>query len=269
MSLAALPKEAGAIIGDGPIVFGLGAYINGFPLSWNSNTKVDVGAGVCTDTTKTVLMNLAAGLTIDLATVGASGLDAGALAAATAYAVWCLSGPGGTTCVASTSFAYAGVARPVGYAVSGRRVGSFMSDPTVARVNPFSQNGISSERSLNFLDFPNFDNYTVFAPTVAGTYTTSFSPLVPPTAVTAKVYFYQLGGATHGGALSVAESGYSGGACAITVTTLGLNIYNSPVEEWGYFGLDNTKSIGYTVSAVDNTDPPTCAIALFGYTEIL
>jgi len=207
---------------------------------------------------------------IDLTTVGPGGLDIGALAAGKAYALWALSGVSGTTVVASLSFTAAGVA-PVGgggYAVQARRVGSFMTDPTVARVNPFAQEGLAGTRGYRFLDFPNFDNYVVFASAPTGVYTQSVATLLPPSANAVQVYFYQNGGATHGGSLGVAEVGYSGAACAYVTSSIPQSVANAFFALWGWVALP-AQTIEYHVTNTDDTDPCTNGIAVFGYAESL
>lgn len=86
------------------------------------NTKVDIAPGVVTDSSNTVLINSTATLTIDFGTVGANGLDAGAIAASTWYNIFVISQTGNIlpAGIASTSLTPALPANYLYY----RRVGS-------------------------------------------------------------------------------------------------------------------------------------------------
>ena len=100
------------------------------------NTKLDVAAGVCADSTNVRMLSVTAS-TIDCGTVGANGLDAGSLANNTWYHVFAIGKTDGTTALlASTS---ATPTLPSGYMLK-RRIGSFKTDGS-AHIIPFSQNG--------------------------------------------------------------------------------------------------------------------------------
>lgn len=71
-------------------------YINGLGLSNDAttpNTKLDVGAGVTIDSTNTFQLRNQATIVIDATKNGLNGLDTGALAASTVYAVFLIADP--------------------------------------------------------------------------------------------------------------------------------------------------------------------------------
>jgi hypothetical protein len=117
----------------------LRSYLAGLGLSNDAtapNTKLDVAAGVCADSTNVRMLSVTAS-TIDCGTVGANGLDAGSLANNTWYHVFAIGKTDGTTALlASTS---ATPTLPSGYMLK-RRIGSFKTDGS-AHIIPFSQNG--------------------------------------------------------------------------------------------------------------------------------
>jgi hypothetical protein len=66
-------------------------YINGLQVSNNAttpNTKLDIALGQARDSTNVADIALTAGVTLNAAVVGANGIDTGALAASTKYAVY-------------------------------------------------------------------------------------------------------------------------------------------------------------------------------------
>lgn len=82
-------------------------HIDGFLLSYNSASTVDVLAGEAKDESDTVTILSASTLTADLTVSGANGLDTGAEAADTWYSVWVIAKADGTVAsllsVSSTS----------------------------------------------------------------------------------------------------------------------------------------------------------------------
>jgi hypothetical protein len=81
----------------------LRGYLSGLQRTANTTTTLTISSGVCVDDTRTAVLSLSAG-TIDFATVGANGLDAGALASNTAYHIFAIGKTDGSTAfLASTS----------------------------------------------------------------------------------------------------------------------------------------------------------------------
>lgn len=101
------------------------------------NTEIDVSAGACADDTNAAMLVLSA-RTLDCATVGPNGLDAGSLAATTWYHVFAIGKTDGTTAVlASTSLASPTL--PAAYTLK-RRIGSFRTDGSTF-IRDFVQDG--------------------------------------------------------------------------------------------------------------------------------
>ncbi len=119
----------------------LRGYLAGLGTSNNSGapaTKIDVAAGLCADDTNAVMMQQPASMTIDCATVGALGLDSGALANNSWYHVFKIMKADGTdSLVASASVS--SPTMPSGYTYK-RRIGSFKTDGA-AHIIAFVQNG--------------------------------------------------------------------------------------------------------------------------------
>jgi hypothetical protein len=118
----------------------LRSYLAGLGLANNSgtpNSKVDVAAGVCADDTNAQMLALSAG-TIDCATTGANGLDAGTLANGTWYHVFAIGKTDGTVArLASASLGSPTL--PAGYTLK-RRIGSFRTNGS-AQILAFVQEG--------------------------------------------------------------------------------------------------------------------------------
>jgi hypothetical protein len=102
------------------------------------NTKLDVAAGFCADDTNAFLIAGSAGV-IDCATVGANGLDAGALANATWYHVYAISKAAGASPALLASTSASAPTLPDTYTLK-RRLGSFKTDGS-AHILAFTQNG--------------------------------------------------------------------------------------------------------------------------------
>lgn len=116
------------------------SYLAGLGLSNDAttpNTRINVAAGICADDTNALMLTLSAG-TIDFVTVGANGLDAGALASSTWYSVFAIGKTNGVTALlASTSVT--APALPSGYTLK-RRIGFVRTDGS-ARILAFAQFG--------------------------------------------------------------------------------------------------------------------------------
>lgn len=129
------PVAAGALT-----VSSLRGYLSGLTLSNNvatPNTKIDVAAGVCNSDANDLLISLPAG-TIDCATVGANGLDAGALAVSTWYHAFAIAKADGTA-ARIASLSPTAPALPSGY-TKKRRLGAFKTSPA-SQIIAFRQVG--------------------------------------------------------------------------------------------------------------------------------
>lgn len=116
------------------------SYLAGLAMSNSSgspNTQIDIAAGVCMDSTNVQMMVIAAG-TINCATTGANGLDAGSLANNTWYFAFGIAKTDGTTAyLASTSASSPTL--PSGYTLL-RRLGCFKTNGS-AQIIAFVQDG--------------------------------------------------------------------------------------------------------------------------------
>lgn len=115
-------------------------YLGGLGTSNNAgtpNTKLDVAAGAAADNTNVNVIRCTAG-TIDCGTVGANGLDAGALGNTTWYHVFAIGKTDGTSAFLG-SLSPSAPTLPTGYTLK-RRIGSFKTDGS-AHILPFLQNG--------------------------------------------------------------------------------------------------------------------------------
>src|SRR6185503_6974091 len=118
----------------------LRSYLAGLGLANNTttpNTKLDVAAGVCADSTNAQMLSVAAS-TIDCGTVGANGLDAGTLANSTWYHVFAIGKTDGTTALLASS-SLGAPTLPATYTLK-RRIGSFLTDGS-AHIVVFIQSG--------------------------------------------------------------------------------------------------------------------------------
>lgn len=139
MRLVALAFLSLAILGSAQASHIWRSYLAGAFLSNNSvtpNTKFDVSAGQVTDDTVSAIITFGAG-TIDCATVGANGLDAGALANNTWYHVYVISKAGGVPAALLASTSASSPAMPATY-LWKRRIGSFKTNSS-AQIIAFTQ----------------------------------------------------------------------------------------------------------------------------------
>lgn len=105
-------------------------YIAGLTLSNNvgtPNTKVDVAAGACRDSTNFINIDLLASVTIDFTTTGANALDAGTIAASTWYHIYAIGKADGVTSAGLASTSASAPTMPSGYSYK-RRIGSVLTD---------------------------------------------------------------------------------------------------------------------------------------------
>lgn len=146
-------------------------YINGFGLSRNAVTpssKIDIAAGQCADGGNTLLITTSAVTTVDITVAGTNGLDTGAEAASTLYALWIIRKDDGTTS-GLLSVSFTAPTMPSGYTTK-RRIGSWFNDGS-SNFLAATQVGTGRERTVRFkaefqLIFDNqpiASSYTTFA----------------------------------------------------------------------------------------------------------
>jgi hypothetical protein len=154
------------------------------------NTKINVAAGTCTDDTNAVAFAPAAG-SIDCTTVGANGLDTGALAINTWYHAFAIAKAAGASPAFLASTNPNAPTLPATYTLK-RRIGSFRTDGS-AHIIGFTQKGD---------DFLWKSGVTEFSGTAVGTAAQLFALTVPP-GVQVEVNFT---GSATGGNVSVSFS---------------------------------------------------------------
>jgi hypothetical protein len=128
------------------------SYLAGLQLSNDSgtpNTKIDVSAGVCVDSTNAAMLLEPAGA-IDCTTVGANGLDSGSLAATTSYHAFVIAKAGGATPALLASTSATTPTLPATYTLF-RRIGSFRTDGS-AHILGFIQDGDYFRLKTSILD---------------------------------------------------------------------------------------------------------------------
>lgn len=135
--------------------------------------------------------------TINAATVGANGLDAGAIAAASWYAVWVISGTGGQAALLSLSAT--APTMPAGYTAKAR-VGWVRTAPSTTNILKTLQYG----RKAQYVTTGSAPNVTLplITNAVSGTFNdTTYTPVavaigafVPPTAGVIRLQFCSAGG---------------------------------------------------------------------------
>jgi hypothetical protein len=128
-----------------PIVNAGFKYINGFRLAWTSGTVITATAGQCRDSDNINDITSSATLTLNAATVGANGLDQGALANNTFYAVYAIGDSYNkvdTALILSTNTS--APLLPYQYNMY-RRVGYVLTSGAAA-ILQFFQDGVSSDR---------------------------------------------------------------------------------------------------------------------------
>jgi hypothetical protein len=171
----------------------LRSYLAGLGMSNDGvapNTKINVAAGTCTDDTNAVAFAPAAG-SIDCTTVGANGLDTGALAINTWYHAFAIAKAAGASPAFLASTNPNAPTLPATYTLK-RRIGSFRTDGS-AHIIGFTQKGD---------DFLWKSGVTEFSGTAVGTAAQLFALTVPP-GVQVEVNFT---GSATGGNVSVSFS---------------------------------------------------------------
>jgi len=127
----------------------LRGYISGLERTGSTGTTYSSGAGVAADDTNAVMLSMVSG-TINCATVGADGLDAGALAVTTSYHVFAIGKTDGTTArLASTS--PSSPIMPSGYTYK-RRTQSFKTTVS-SQIIGYDQRGDNFMLSAVVLEF--------------------------------------------------------------------------------------------------------------------
>lgn len=157
-------------------------YFNGLAISNDAttpNTKLDIAAGSCLDSTGTFQMTLAAPVVINGASNGLNGLDTGSLVLSTVYAVYLVSDPVtqlATGAMISTSLT--GPLMPFGYS-AWSLIGYIATDASVHFLKGYWKDNDSASRLFLF-DAPQATAVTAGAATgYTGVALTKWVPAVP------------------------------------------------------------------------------------------
>lgn len=144
-------------------------YANGLAISNNAttpNTKLDVAVGTIEDSTGTYQLQLAAAVTINAANTGLNGIDTGALAASTVYAVHLVCDPVDlSTAGCMISLSSTAPVLPTGYNAFAL-IGYAVTDSSVHFLKGYWTAGNSSSR-LFMYDAPQATPITAGAATTA------------------------------------------------------------------------------------------------------
>ena len=128
-------------------------YFNGLGISNNvalPNTRLDIAAGSCLDSTGTFQMTLSSAVTINATTTGLNALDTGVLVLSTVYAVYLVSDPvtqQATGAMLSTSLT--GPLMPFGYS-AWSLIGYVVTDASVHFLKGYWKSGDTSLRLFLF-----------------------------------------------------------------------------------------------------------------------
>lgn len=150
-------------------------YVDGLQVIWLSSTTLDVSSGACRDKTNSYDFSTPFLTLIDAATVGVNGLDKGALAASTPYAIYLIGDPqlfNPTGFLISADFVKPTL--PFGYGAF-RRIGSAVTDGA-SHFLPFYCTGTGQARTHLYAS-----NIGVGGTLSATTFTSvNLDPYVPP-----------------------------------------------------------------------------------------
>lgn len=240
-----------------PIVNAPNLYVDDLGIIWGSNTTLEVEAGACRDSTNVNDIIISDDVVLNAATNGVNGLDNGALAASTMYAVYALGD--------STQNNDAGVilslsdsapAIPVGYDMY-RRIGWALTDGS-AHFLLFYQEGSDKTRSYW---------YDVGISELSGGSATSFTDInlassVPP--INGHVNF--IATFTPDGATEVAEFLPGGSMASNGIVRLGCGVAAAQVANVVVpcVVIDDVATVQYKVASGD-----TLTLLTAGYVDYL
>lgn len=198
-----------------PIVNAARKYVDNLQLAWVSNTSITVDAGSARDSTNVNDIVVASQLTLNAAVVGANGIDAGALANTTLYAVHVIGDStkyNDAACLLSTSATAPSL--PSGYDMF-RRIGYVRTDGA-AQILKFYQYGADESRKM-YYDAP----ISILAAGAAVAFTAvSLSAIAPAQAAVVMLDVDY----TPAGATNIAEFQPFGGAGANGVVRYGCGV---------------------------------------------
>jgi len=241
-----------------PVVNAGELYVDGLELSWTADETVAIAAGSCRDSSNVNDIVVSAALSVSNIASGANGLDAGAVAASTFYAVYVIgssygaASPAGLLSLASNS----APTLPQDYDMY-RRVGWVLTDGTSDNLL-FGQYGSGRERAYY---------YDVAINELTGGSATSLTAIdmatsVPPIATQTfcKVTY------TPNGATDVAQFGSYGGVAATGITQFGCGVAAAQV---GMLILPCQLNSGAPTITYLVTSGDTLNVDVIGYNDFL
>jgi len=222
-------------------------YFNGLGISNNAttpNTKLDVAAGSCLDSTGTFQLTLSSSVTINAANNGLNGLDTGSLAASTVYKVFVVADPVTQQASGAMISASATPLLPYGYSAYAL-VGYVTTDASVHFLAGYWSDNDSARRVFTY-DAPIIALSAGTQTSYTGVALTSF---VPPVANTS-VYMYMLF-AANAAADTAKLQGYNSTGDAITlIAPVATGVANTTENVYVLAQLNSSApSIIYKVSA--------------------
>lgn len=242
---------------------------SGLRLTSPSTTTIGVAAGQAPDSVSGAVIDLPTAVVINLAVNGALGLDTGAVAAASSYAVWLLKNPttDAVTAVASLSFTLGGVTKPTGFTL-GRRIGSVHTLAAAATLLLFTQEGSGADRRYHFL-LSNAARNKAIAHGATTEQELDLSSCLPSTATSVRVTASVLcTGGTAGSALSFGlNTLIASGIVPITAADITAAITKVVQMDVPVGILTTAAAVGLNTT-VNDTDPAP-SLVVEGYTETL
>lgn len=235
-------------------------YVTGLAFNWQSASIVSLGSGRCRSAASDANIVATASVQADITVAGAGGLDTGAEAANTWYAVYVIAGPAiATAALLSTNFVAPTL--PAGY-TAFRRIGAVRND-AASDFRPFDCVGGGEDRryQYNQVDRANLQFLTTGS---AGAFTTvSAAAFVPPfsTRVIIAARLEPGAGVNDYVEIRTTGSGLANGTSAVRLQTTGT----------GGFGhlhatTDVTQQLDYRVNAGGVT---LATLAIYGFEDVI
>lgn len=243
---------------NAPIYTPFTAFINGLTMAYTSATSITVAAGDASDSTVTAKITLAAAAVINTAADGLNGLDAGAMANNTHYAVYVVSDStekyptGAMLSLASNAIPYL----PFGYDMY-RRIGYVLTNGS-AQILEFTQRKNGLNRDMWYAD-EIATNITAGASATFAAVTASASVPAGAKEVFIKAALTADAGATRTAALREGDS----------ASTLGQVFMSSPASTVTTASLVCPCGVSGSIDYVVSNAAAAIALSVLGYVDAL
>jgi hypothetical protein len=163
-------------------------HIDGCLQVFNSVSTVDISTGQCRDDTDTATMIVSSTLTADITASGANGLDTGAEAADTWYALFVIGTAGGTV-AALLSTSATSPTLPAGY-VYKRRIGWVRNNGS-SNIHVFHTESVGRDRLIRWdIIYTDTDIYVLAGGTATSPTDIDCSTAAPPTSYSLQVVYF-------------------------------------------------------------------------------